>query len=278
MSAEGTIALPAARGSPRQSVSRAELTRFFAEIGSCMELSEIEPNWPGQKELEQFLAGISVHIARAEKQQRELDRKEATRFNVFDLIEPDENKLSDVLKLLLDPKGSHGQGDLFLRLLLDKLGFGSRVQRTADARVQREAPTHALRNQRRRLDVLVEAGVLLAIENKVDSAEQENQVKDYLEHLARSAARRQQPHVLIYLTPEGHKPDSLKAAELKVEQDSGQLRCWSYQRDLCAWLEDCRQHCKAQKIQCFLSDFITHIATDLKREVPTDQQEQVYEN
>jgi hypothetical protein len=258
--------------------TEAELRQFFADIGSRLELTEAGSRWPGQKKLEQFLAGISVHIARAEKKQRELDRKEATQFNVFDLIEPDENKLSDVLKLLLDPKGSHGQGDLFLRLLLDKLGFGSRVQRTADARVQREAPTHALRNQRRRLDVLVEAGVLLAIENKVDSPEQENQVKDYLEHLARSAARRQQPYVLIYLTPEGHKPDSFKADELQTERNEGRLRCWSYQRDLCGWLEDCRQQCAAQKIKCFLSDFITYIAIHIKREAPEEQQEQAYAN
>jgi hypothetical protein len=32
----------------------------------------------------------------------------ATGFNVFHLIEPDENKLSDILAGLLDPKGSHG--------------------------------------------------------------------------------------------------------------------------------------------------------------------------
>jgi len=42
--------------------------------------------------------------------------KLAPRFNCFDFINPDENKLSEVLAELLDPKGTHAQGDVFLRL------------------------------------------------------------------------------------------------------------------------------------------------------------------
>lgn len=257
-----------------QRLSRRELEQFFAGIGSRLQRTAPVAHWPGQKDLQQFFSAISVPIARAEENQRKLDREEATHFNVFDLIKPDENRLSDILADLLNPKGSHGQSDLFLCLLLEKLGFVSAVKGTQAAKVHREASTYAIHNQRRRMDVLVECGVLLAIENKKDSPEQEKQVKDYLEHLACCSSASQQPHMLIYLTPDRHLPASLNAAEIRAAQTEGRLRCWSHQRELRDWLENCRHQCQAQKIQYFLGDFIIYIATVLKRDMQPDPQEQ----
>ena len=155
-------------------------------------------------ELEHFFAAVNHAVERAEAQQRRIDKRLATGFNVFHLIEPDENKLSDILADLLDPKGDHGQGDLFLRLIFKQLGLGAHAKLTKNATVQREAPTHGIQKYRRRMDVFVEAGALLAIENKLDSPEQRDQVKDYLEHLQQCARGRQTR--LIYLTPDGRPP------------------------------------------------------------------------
>ena len=167
---------------------------------------------------------------------------------------------------------------MFLRLLFDNLDIGLSPRLTADARVQREASTYSLANQHRRLDVLVEADVLLAIENKVDAAEQEDQVKDYLEHLARCSSVSRQRHVLIYLTPDGRSPKFLTAAELETAKMENRLRCWSYQNQLRDWVEACRQRCAAQKIRYFLADFIAYIETELKRENLLEQPEQADEN
>jgi hypothetical protein len=261
-----------------QFVNQSELQQFFTDIGSLMARDSAPSQFTDQKKLGRFFDAIRSRVEMAEKEQRQLDRKEATRFNVFNLIEPDENRLSDVLGSLLDPRGNHGQGDLFLRLLFEMPDFVSYTKRTTDVRVQREALTYSIRNQRRRMDVLVEAGVLLAIENKVDSAEQKDQVKDYLEHLAHCSSVSHQRHALIYLTPDGHPPNSLKAAELKEAQAAGRLHCWSYQRELRDWLATCCQQCAAKKIRYFLADFITYIETELKRESPPEQLEQADEN
>ena len=258
-----------------QPVNQPELEQFFDGIDSRLAEHRITSESAGQKELEFFFTAISRRIKIAKEEQVKLDRKKATRFNVFDLIEPDENRLSDVLGFLLDPKGKHGQGDLFLRLLFERLEIGLSPRQTADARVQREAPTYKIRNQRRRMDVLVEAGVLLAIENKVDSAEQENQVKDYLEHLARCASVNQQQNVLIYLTPDDRPPEM--SSELEMAKKDGRLRCWNYQRELRDWLADCCQQCVAKKIQYFLADFISYIETQLKRENLLEQTEKTDE-
>jgi hypothetical protein len=220
-----------------------------------------------QRDLERFFADVNYRVHLAERLQCQLDVRLATGFNVFDLIEPDENKLSDVLACLLNPKGAHGQGDLFLRLLLERLGLGSDANlRTKDATVRREAPMHGTRKGVRRMDVFVEAGVLLAIENKVDSLEQPEQVRDYVAHLDKCTRGGRVQSALIYLTPDGRWPKSLGLAALKRHQADGRLQCWSDQNDLRAWLEDCRRDCEAQKIRDFLSDLIAYIESDLKRE------------
>src|SRR5262245_33950704 len=216
-----------ARGSARQSVNKSELEQFFT--GIACRIGPARKNSHGLS-LEQFFSSLKHRVELAEKQQRRIDRLRATNFNVFDLIEPDENKLSDILADLLDPEGGHGQGDLFLRLLFKQLGLRSDAKLTKNVTVQREAPTHGILKYRRRLDVFVEARALLVIENKVDSLEQQDQVKDYLRHLQQCAVGRQVR--LIYLTPDGRPPESLNPSVIEQEESSRRLHCWSYQGQL----------------------------------------------
>ena len=231
-----------------------------------------------QPELEHFFDTITHRVELTETQQRRRDKRCATAFNVFHWIAPDENKLSDILKDLLDPKGSHGQGDLFLRLFFKQLGLGSNPKLTKNAAVKREAPTHGILKYRRRLDVFVEASVLVAIENKVDALDQKDQVKHYLEHLQYCTRGGGKKSVLVYLTPNGRRPESIQRALFDEANACGRLRCWSYQDDLREWLEKCRRECEAQKIRDFLLDFINYIETVLKRESENTEETEADEN
>jgi hypothetical protein len=270
----------ASHNSSRLPADLPELEQFFAGIGTHVELDERNPAQSSsrrvgnQTELERFFAAISHRAELAEAQQRRLDKRMATGFNVFDLIEPDENKLSDVLAGLIDRKGNHGQGDLFLRLLFEQLGLPSDIKHTKKATVQREAPTYGIRKHRRRMDLLVKAGALLAIENKVDSLEQKDQVKDYLEHLRHCAPDPSTQSTLIYLTPDGRPPDSLASAAFQQHRAAGRLRCWSYPVELRSWLESCHRECNAPKICHFLMDFMSYIESTLKRRPETVTEEQ----
>jgi hypothetical protein len=277
--------------SSHQPANRSELERFFADISPRIEVAKTDLAHASYRpplerrelvqdprELPRFFADVNYRVHLAETLQRQLDVRLATGFNVFDLIQPDENRLSDVLAGLLDPNGNHGQGDLFLRLLFERLGLGTDAKlRTKDATVRREAPMRGTRKDHRRMDVFVKAGVLLAIENKVDSPEQQDQVSDYLVDLERRGpCPPGQPiqNTLIYLTPDRRSPESLNDSELEKHQKSGRLHCWSYQDDLYPWLEDCRRDCEAQKIRDFLSDFIAYIESHLKCESEANQEKQ----
>lgn len=225
-------------------------------------ITEVANNAVALPEVEQFFVGAKRQVELAELQ----DRKLASNFNVFDLIRPDENRLSDVLVLLLNPRGAHGQGDLFLRLLMQKLDVGLTLANTKHARVRRESPTNRIESSQRRLDVLVDVGDVVAIENKVNAGEQKDQVKDYLEHLRRYTQGRATRSVLIYLTPSRKAPDSIAKREADRAVADNRLRCWGYGLELRAWLEQCEAQCEAARFRGFISDFIRYIELMIQRD------------
>src|SRR5207302_2726232 len=71
--------------------------------------------------LQQFAQSLQYRIRLLAETRVHTDRLLATRHNVFLYIQPDENRLSDILGDLLDPTGPHGQGDTFLRQFVAKL-------------------------------------------------------------------------------------------------------------------------------------------------------------
>lgn len=255
----------------------AELHSFFAGAASKVQAHEPEASETDATGFERFFADAASLVEEAAVRQAELDRVEAGPFNLIELINPDENGLSDLLGRLLDPQGGHGQGSSFLRLFLQRLDVALRPHdlALAEVRVHREAPTYTLSTYRRRIDLLIESeGLILGIENKVDAGEQIEQVRDYLDHLVRRTRRAGQRAVLVFLTPNGHRPASLTAQEATAEAVSGRLRCWSYRTDLRAWLEACRAACQAPKVRHFLGDLVTYIDNHLRREMrPQDESE-----
>lgn len=260
-------------------IAEADLRRFFTDAAALMALASAplpavaSPPPVDLREVERFFAAVSRQMAVAEVRQQVTDRIQAPRFNVFDLIDPDENKLSDVLAELLDPHGRHGQGERFLHQFLARLGFEVSAFVGRPVKVQREAVTDTLGKARRRIDLLIDAGPLVAIENKVDSMEQEDQVKDYLAHLDTLCHERNVPGTLIYLTPNGRQPKSLTPDERGAQRARKRLHVWSYQDEIRTWLADCRAACEAEKIRHFIADFMVYIASDLKREPEPDEEE-----
>jgi hypothetical protein len=264
------------RASTTPQVEISDISAFFGELESFPCQEEKAP--PGnsiaatESELTQFLTDVGIRLERVNTKLRRIDRKLATGFNVFRLIEPSENRLSDIIADLLDPKGSHGQSETFLRLLFQRLSLPAAKDLRDIARVEREAPTHGIAKYRRRIDVLVDARALVAIENKVDSVEQDDQVRDYLEHLRISARSRSLKATLIYLTPTGRYPKSLPGGTVRELLRDGSLHCWNYHGEFRAWLEECHRSCEAERIRNFLSDFISYIESALVRESDNDNE------
>lgn len=118
----------------------------------------------------------------------------ATEFSPFEIFSPDENTLSRVVAELFDPKGSHGQGLLFINGLLTTLNR-PRIGALEPVKVRREVLTR----NKRRIDIVVETPrYVIGIENKPWAIQQKDQLSDYLAELKSDLHGRQA--VLVFLS------------------------------------------------------------------------------
>jgi hypothetical protein len=217
-------------------------------------------------DLQQFAQSLQYRIRLLAETRVHTDRLLATRHNVFGYIQPDENRLSDILRDFLDPAGSHGQGDSFLRQFVAKLPAQSFT--VGPCSVFRENVTSRIESHRRRIDILVDFGDFgLAIENKPWAGDQPDQISDYVAHLERRFARK---FVIVYLTRDGAKPTSLDSGESDQLLNEKKLILWAYQGDLSGWLKQCYKECDAEPVRIFLRNFMEYI--DDKLRVPTEKE------
>ena len=218
---------------------------------------------------QQFFDGLQPRLETARTLQRELDSHLAQRFNVFDYLRTDEMGLSRIVADLLNPQGRHGQGAMFLDLLLRGLKLSFATSEHLDhASVEVERPI----KDGRRLDICVRIGNhCLAIENKPYAGDQPDQVVDYLRWLKGQGFKNS---LLIYLSPRGEapSPESVKLADLQrklnarhffnimpyheVQEDVRDDDFGDYRLDftLAEWLEDCQKSCKVDRLRWFLHD------------------------
>jgi hypothetical protein len=202
--------------------------------------------------LDRYYAVIKPKLDSCRLERQKLDRSEATRFTVFDYVDPDENRLSDILHGLLDPLGSHGQGSAFLSSFLTELGL-QKLAVNRSCRVKREDRTCA----DRRIDIIIELdGFCIGIENKPFACEGDEQLSDYRKYLQQ---RYKGEYMLVYLPGNGSAPISLQKSELAVLQAAGKFRSLAYRTDLLRWLERCCEDCKADKVRWFLRDFAAYV-------------------
>jgi hypothetical protein len=227
---------------------------FFRQLASHFANStEVPVGGSEVSGVREFFSQLAFKIEISRQMQKDADVYLATRANIVrNYIQPDENRMSDILRDLLDPNGPHGQGSIFLQKFLQSVGAeGMRVH--AHSAAIREHYTHA----GRRLDLLVTFGddEAIGIENKLDAEDQDRQVEDYCEYLRGRFSR----HILYYLTDSGREPPPHSIAPARRLKAANTLRCISYQKDIPVWLEMCFRECRAEKIRWFLRDLVEFI-------------------
>lgn len=239
----------------------AELERFFGSLNA--ETEHVAES--GRRRLARFFDELAPRLKAARTLERELDRQLARRFNAFDYLRSDELGLSGVIADLLNPVHPHGQGDTFLRLLRDRVGFqfggdpGScrvDVERTIDDRL--------------RLDIAARFDhdrSCLVIENKPYAGDQENQIRDYLTWLRKNYDN----FLLIYLSPHGEPPSGYSVQRADLQDYADHFRIMPYHRaaddpeddgferfrtdfGLTDWLRECRMRCDVERLRWFLRE------------------------
>ena len=228
-------------------------------------------------QIERFFDELAPRLETARVLDQELDRNLARRFNVLDYLKTDELGLSRIIADLFTPDATHGQGVLFLQTFLAILKESNKAPGWPDLDRNRikVVPEQTITDQRR-IDVLVkiedpdgiEKPHCLAIENKPYAHDQENQVKDYLEHLEQEYCDR---FLLIYLSPTGEGPseNSIPGTLLRKnwnsrftimpyckghEEVTDELNDFRLNHSLADWIGECRKNCDVERLRWFLRD------------------------
>lgn len=181
---------------------------------------------------------------------RQHDQQATSRFNLFNILgigHLEARTHTPFLTELLDPRGTHSQGGLFLELFVKELkleGFDARseeVKVSPDCYIGRITDTTGGFID---LEIKDGKGSCILIENKIHAADQENQIRRYRAH-NRSAH-------LIYLTLDGRRP----AEEAATGSIDG-LICISYASHILRWLHACMDACDhAPRVREALAQYI----------------------
>lgn len=196
-------------------------------------------------------------------------RQLAPKFNTFDYINTDELGLSQILADLLNPKGSHGQEEDFLRLFIEyclpnvteNLTWLPFIENLQQIKVFVEEITWKS-GTRRRMDIYLECkaddkNYGICIENKPYAVDQFKQLEDYAKELKE---RKLNHWHLIYLNEHADTPSkcsiNLEYLEtLTVENKFSALKF----SGLIDWLRACQIECQNHIVSEFLAQLIKFI-------------------
>jgi hypothetical protein len=225
----------------------------------------------------QWLTRMRMALQAARKVLGATHARLAPDFNALHFARTDEYGMSVILASLLDPSGTHGQGDTFLRSFLDQF-WPSQSGGYVGAHVSVESSTEHLQHARRRLDIRIRlpGNAVLAIENKIrDAIDQDDQVKDYLAELAAESKN----HLLIYLTrEEGQMPcaNSIGEGDCKLAHSQGRFKPLSAPQ-LIPWLDACIGACESDRVRAFLVELNNFMRFELMGHTNTTERELIVE-
>lgn len=175
---------------------------------------------------------------------KRLEDEKGENYNLFKVIDMTSNETSvhsAFLADLLNPKGLHHIGDVFLRLFTDEFLNGMSFS-TETAIVEREkyiGPVTATTGGR--LDIIVTDAdrKAIIIENKIYASDQENQLIRYHNYAEKNTSE----HKLFYLSLDGtvHDEDKTAKHDNKELIEEEHYLTISYESDILKWLEQCRE-------------------------------------
>lgn len=215
-----------------------------------------------------LLDAVRIRAASLAEAKQRYAAELAPDFSLVDHLRNNEVALSRYLGLLLDTKGVHGQGELFLRGLLQRLeqpGFEPQDL----LRVELEQRTHSGRF----LDIYLEfRGGVIGIENKPWAADQDKQLEDYARFLQMSARGGQ--WLLVYACNWEPSETSLNPEQREALEQAGNFLRLDFLQ-IAEWLDDSACHTRAPKVRLFVEALSAYVRQQVNGESDVSEAEQI---
>lgn len=173
------------------------------------------------------------------KQNQELEKLNGEHFNLFMVLDRERDEVkthSAFISELLKPNGSHGMGNVFLRLFFNMLIQNNYLDDYSDecineTSVEVEKSVGNILDINSRLDIYISnRDFQICIENKIYAKDQTKQLERYKNFLVRNKSKK---HLLIYLSLFGKEYNQ---SELRK---GSEYICLSYKDEILNWLKEC---------------------------------------
>jgi len=193
-----------------------------------------------EQDIQQFFQEVENICTHEQELQKERYHK-GENYNLFSIlrIEGSELKHSALIANLLDPEGSHGCGDAFLRAFFEIALKGTAYPFESNTPPQSYTEYYTgpiAGDTGGRIDILVKSSHYgLIIENKIYAGDQDKQLTRYDNYGKETFGA--DGYLLVYLTLYGCDA-SKESTATKSAEEVGYLRL-SYAEDILRWLEQC---------------------------------------
>ena len=203
-------------------------------------MTEITQDEITQEQYQKFFDEFEKAYKEYENKVKERRARGIHDYNVFDVLETKEVKHSKFIASLLDPKGLHYQGDLFLREFINACGISDFGLDTSNAQVFREYEN---------IDIYITDGNKhIIIENKLWTSDHDEQIARYIQAIVNEQKEQKEQNeiyeriLVLYLTPFDDEIKSLGGIDevgkdyLKLGQNQVAFRHISYKNEILNWL------------------------------------------
>ncbi|OCA77452.1 hypothetical protein BBI01_03075 [Chryseobacterium artocarpi] len=192
--------------------------------------------------IDHLLKSVSV----LSKKHEDIAKITGENFNLFSIMNMETNERythSAIIGELLNPKGSHGQGSVFLKLFFDEVESLKSIQEFnfENAKITSEKYLGIVDIERKTggfIDLILEDDKhTIIIENKIYAPDQAAQLERYKNHYKSS--------VLLYLNLFGDEPSNESKGILKIDED---FHLITYKNHIKNWLEKCHKETTDQPV------------------------------
>lgn len=186
------------------------------------------------------------NVAIISKKYDDIARITGENFNIFSVMSMESNERythSAIIGELLNPKGSHNQGTVFLKLFFQEITFLNKIEDFdfENAKINLEEHAGLIDQDYTKggfIDIVIkDKKNIIVIENKIYAADQKNQLIRYKNHYPNS--------MLLYLNLFGGEPSKYSSGNLEKDLDFFII---DYQTDIKNWLEKCHKEVVEQPI------------------------------
>ncbi len=177
----------------------------------------------------------------------EVDINEGKHYNIFEILKIQSLEArvhSPFIVNLLNPKGSHKMGTLFLDHFLLKVGLVHSFEEAKNWILEAIVDELALPDGKGRADIFMQFNVMgefkaIIIENKIYAGDQQNQLERYSQYLMEDLNLSLENFYIFYLTLDGKAPSEHSITKEKLIGLNYSFKQISYSEQVTNWLADC---------------------------------------